>query len=909
MSWIKKIPILSEKSLDALTTWAIGDRQSPLDDAPYKLEPLPVEVIKDGVEAVVRYALEHIPENPATRFWSLLHRNAQKPDPVAARHAGDDFVKGIDWRQGFAAGALMALDEHPFPDSDGVFQGLETARSVLVSQATLAQVSLQVGFDSPLPMAVSPFANEAVQEVLQRLNDIVKLQHQLDEWPNVLAQDLQRFPDQMVNVLNTAQQRFPTIKTMAPAPFATRLVTSLRALMEEMLGTQQIDMMGALDKTLGIVACRYGSNRDVVMASHRAAITNGTIFNDQATQNVVAHCLENLLSAAYWLEDEDAQATIHQGIGLVLRKMTRKAPGLLDAIWHLERSVTLRRSLHQQVEAQGAQIDLTPILIQYGSLLEQMIDAPELVKDWELVSEAYLQEAIDELSRLDDNLVARAYLGEAWHNLARLYQLQGKLERAADAAKAALETGQDVENKDLEARASLILSEVHPDPIGAAKHGAAAAALVQEVRKGMAEENIAVAWVGNKQGAFSSQIDFLIGDALNTLGEERVCPLLLAALEDSRGLTYNRWLGVDTAFDIHRVQEALDKDDNTVLAVYAVGQKQTGVVLLSAKTNPQLQVLEISPTQIDAMMRAHLSGLKQQGDVRHLPLWNALQEEFRRDAAALIAPLEPYAQQGKSLCLVPHRSLHALGLHTLSGDNNEEPLGLRVPVYTNPSLTNWLLCRQRPVNIAKACLAIAPPSGEAVHFAGAATLRLPIEEAGFDVMELTDKMCDLPSLSESFGVLHLMCHGLFREPREQYGLLLAAKGESAPSALGDIKSSTLNLHLATPARLRKNKIAGQLTFLSSCVSARNQEMPGDDLMGLTRAVFASEAASLIAGAWTVNTEYALPFANAFYSALGQSGTATAMLEARRAVASISPDPFFWGAFVLQGADVKPNTGE
>ncbi len=80
-------------------------------------------------------------------------------------------------------------------------------------------------------------------------------------------------------------------------------------------------------------------------------------------------------------------------------------------------------------------------------------------------------------------------------------------------------------------------------------------------------------------------------------------------------------------------------------------------------------------------------------------------------------------------------------------------------------------------------------------------------------------------------------------------------------------------------------------------------------MGVTRAIFSSGAVSLIAGSWTVNSNYVRPFAEVFYSQLKHGSVAEALLQARRATSKMAKDPFFWGAFVLQGADATAKLGE
>jgi len=905
MAWSDSLEPIPEDTLRTLTMWALGTRPSPLGDE-HSLDPLPGAIWKGGVAAVVAHAIEHI-DRPAARLWRLLHRDNDKEDPVAARRIAEELTNAGDWRKAFGAAALLAFDAHPCPDSFGVLQGLETARAVMLARATLAEISLLTGLEAPLPMERSPFSDPVVRDTLRRMDRIVAIQNEDADWRAIVLDDLRHFPKELLGAVAKAQQLFPTLASTT-GTVGSRLVTSLRALMEDVLRAGQADLLGPLDKSLTLVAARHGTNRDVVLAGHRAAVTNALVFRDQATQLVVAHYLEHLLAGVYWLADRDAEATVHHGLGLVLREMPRKIPGVLDALLHMERAATLNRAIGNTVAALGSQVDMTSVLVKFGRPLGMLEEAPEYARDWELGAEAYLQDAIDELSRRPEDPVATAYLGEAFHNLARLDLARQRTERVEPEARAALEISKRVGDKDLEARASWILGQVSADPAAAAQHYDTMVRLVQEVRRGMSEDQVAVAWMGNRQPAFSMQIDFLLESARKAMSEAEVCAALIEALEEARGLTYNRWLGVDARFDMQRLLAALAEEPDLVLAAYAMGQKRVGLVLMTAEKAPRLHVLELAAHEVRRLTGVHFAGLKQQGDVRHLPLWDVLQGEFLAGARTLVEPLEPAVAAGKTVCLIPHGELHAFALHALSGRDGEPPLGLRVPVYSNPSLTNWLLCRGRSIDSRAACLAAAAPEQEQEQFERCADVGASIAEAGFELRTFDGRRSDLKALEGDWGVQHIVCHGLFRQPRSEYGLMLSAGGEPPPRALGALDRETLERHLATPARLREHAIAGQLTFLSSCVSARNEQMPGDDLMGITRAIFANGAASLIAGSWTVASDYAKPFADAFYAKLKESSVATSFLHARRAVAELTPDPFFWGAFVLQGADAQPNIG-
>jgi hypothetical protein len=230
-------------------------------------------------------------------------------------------------------------------------------------------------------------------------------------------------------------------------------------------------------------------------------------------------------------------------------------------------------------------------------------------------------------------------------------------------------------------------------------------------------------------------------------------------------------------------------------------------------------------------------------------------------------------------------------------------------VFSNPSLANWLVARRNAVRPAsKAFVGVAGPPAELPEFAEVGPVVELLSRSGLEVIQPLPSELDLHSFAPQNGgwkVLHLSSHGIFEPDRQEMGLLLAHAGKLPPSPNRPLDAEA-SKHLAGPNDLRRVRPEARLTFLASCLSSRNDEYPGDDLMGMTRAWFASGTADLVAGAWTVVSSTTGTFAEAFYRALlEERPVAEAVFEARRAVAHTHPDPFFWGAFVHQGANANP----
>jgi CHAT domain-containing protein len=915
MHWADSIRQLSQPALRTLSSWSLGTQAAPLvrqlDE--FTNPDIPDDVYDGGAPALIDYALEHFPDKPATKYWSAVDDRRNFPDIGTARQLTRSFYEDTNWYPGFAVAALGALDMRGAWDAEGILLGLEVSRGILTRAETVAITKLRAelihggNMETPLDPRDTPFWNPVIQETLNILDSIVAVQERQEDRPPQVLDDMARcFGPQSMGFYGEARRRM----NIPPRGTVGSYITlQLRALMEDALVKQELDLIQRLDRMIIPIAARYGFTSDVLHAAERSVITNAHVFQEMANGLTISVALEHFLAGALWLRDTDLEATIRHGLALVLRSGSRKVPGLLDAVCHMQRSISLRRQNGETIQAYGDQIDLTSILMQLSSLADKLADAPAEVANWETATEKYLEDAIYHLGT-EQHRTAKLYLGEAFHNRSRLYQLTNRKDAAAENARAALDIAKETDQQDLEARALYVLAAVDPQPAQALDYYAEASRLVQKVRREIDNEQITVAWVGNKQGLFSSQLDYILDQGSKILSEDAVCEILINALEEGRGLTYNRWLGVSENVNRTRVEHLLNENPDLVLAVYAVTNRHVGLVVLSSGNAPRLHTFDLTANAIDQMVGDHLDGLNQQGWTR-LPMWDASQAAFLQVAIPLVAPLEPYVAAGKTICFIPHRTLHSVNLHTVPTQAGAVPIGLRTPVFSNPSLTNWFEAQQAEKGIEEggrksACVAGAWPREEADYFDDVTIAAESLRGAGFQVKQLHDDAATLDGMvsdGEPWLMLHLACHGVFRHDREISGLMLSADGQPPPVPSGVLRED-LN-HLATPNRLRTARVAGRITFLTSCVSARNIELPGDDLMGITRALFANGAVVLIAGAWTVVSGYVQPFTEQFYKSLLEGrATAEAILQARQKVAHDQPDPFYWGCFISQGANAR-----
>jgi CHAT domain-containing protein len=229
-------------------------------------------------------------------------------------------------------------------------------------------------------------------------------------------------------------------------------------------------------------------------------------------------------------------------------------------------------------------------------------------------------------------------------------------------------------------------------------------------------------------------------------------------------------------------------------------------------------------------------------------------------------------------------------------------------VFVNPSLVNWLAARRNTSPSSGALIATTCPPEQLAQFdEGGEIAAILTRAVSGEILQPSPEDTGLRSLSAQppFQVLHLASHGMFDAESMEIGLLMSRDGQLPPPPPRGVDAGVWR-YMVRPSDIYRQGRGAKLAFLASCVSSRNAAYPGDDLMGLTRAFFGCGTTDMIAGAWTVVSEYVAPFTQRFYNQLtdGQS-VADAMLAARRQVSETHPSPFFWGAFQHQGANMNP----
>jgi len=143
--------------------------------------------------------------------------------------------------------------------------------------------------------------------------------------------------------------------------------------------------------------------------------------------------------------------------------------------------------------------------------------------------------------------------------------------------------------------------------------------------------------------------------------------------------------------------------------------------------------------------------------------------------------------------------------------------------------------------------------------------------------------------SNTFDILHLSCHGHFNSKDPMASSLIFPDSFLRAREI-------LDLH-----------IKAELVTLSACETGRNENKPGEELVGLTRSFLYAGAPSVLVSLWKIHSETTRDIMIDFYKQLKNGGSktidlATALQTAQKNIMQKSEHnhPYFWAPFVLVG---------
>jgi CHAT domain-containing protein len=345
--------------------------------------------------------------------------------------------------------------------------------------------------------------------------------------------------------------------------------------------------------------------------------------------------------------------------------------------------------------------------------------------------------------------------------------------------------------------------------------------------------------------------------------------------------------------DLSQLQSALAADD-ALVAFYVVDPNVYACVVTQEIAHAHI----ISAPQLDRLVtRARNQIETLRGTHTHLQrhadfLLRRADHYLGAIGDTLFAPLIDTLAGARRLLLVPHAILHYVPFAALRIQS--VPLVDRFDVVTLPA-ASAALGSVRGSRKADETVRIAPQSnallvgsthGHLAHVAGEVRALNALIPQSRSLVEGEATLERVLSAMPAAEYIHFACHGQFRADSPQFSALHFADGA------------------LTVRDISEMKLRARLVTLSACETGLSQLSPGDELLGLTRALMHAGAERVLTSLWAVDDAATATLMQHFYRRLMQGMRASqALRESQRELRDGNPQwrhPYFWAAFTLAG---------
>ena len=320
-------------------------------------------------------------------------------------------------------------------------------------------------------------------------------------------------------------------------------------------------------------------------------------------------------------------------------------------------------------------------------------------------------------------------------------------------------------------------------------------------------------------------------------------------------------------------------DKRIVLAEYFTTDTHT--ILFIVREDFAVPEVVTIPRPVEGLrlfVRENFGSEGSESKVRHLDL-----QAFQTLFAPLVEPVTRWADPGDIVWFVPHDVLHYIPLHALKvGD---ELLIERNPVCYSPSASVMKYCQAKRKGRRERALILAysPEEAPLPYVEIQARLIAELLGAGTEIAlgsAATKNLLRqrLAEAREEIDILHLACHGRFDSVQAlRSRIVLAPEGVSQPvnSAVKALEDEKWKL---TAEEIFDLEMHADLVVLSACESGVSERKPGDELIGLTRALNYAGTSSVIVSLWLVEEFSTSYLMSLFYEALKSGASKVEALQ-------------------------------
>jgi CHAT domain-containing protein len=252
----------------------------------------------------------------------------------------------------------------------------------------------------------------------------------------------------------------------------------------------------------------------------------------------------------------------------------------------------------------------------------------------------------------------------------------------------------------------------------------------------------------------------------------------------------------------------------------------------------------------------------------------------------------PHLDGVEALCIVPHGYLFYIPFHALRTTSGKYLIEEKPIVYA-PSSALMMLARlhrraskpARFVGFGTGKAEDPPSRRQGFEDEARAISALPFWKEQTAFTGESASAATFLSMVSNADVVHCACHGHFNANDPFGSGLLLSDGE------------------LSARRLAQATVAADLVYMSACVSGRHDIRPGDELLGLVRALIKAGAASIVASLWPIaawsSTRLLMETFYARWLVDGMSKI-RAMQASQIETMARYPHPYHWAPFSLLG---------
>jgi CHAT domain-containing protein len=229
---------------------------------------------------------------------------------------------------------------------------------------------------------------------------------------------------------------------------------------------------------------------------------------------------------------------------------------------------------------------------------------------------------------------------------------------------------------------------------------------------------------------------------------------------------------------------------------------------------------------------------------------------------------------------VPYGWLHYIPMHAL--ELNSEPLIKKHAILYSPSASLLQFYKNKPSPRFMNCATFGIVGGQEKYTFGQEALEIAHL---FDSKPFLDATKKTVLGNVNNDILHFACHGGFN--------------------YADPLSSGIELYdgVLTAKEIFNLRLTSELVTLSACETGINETKPGDELIGLTRALIYAGASSVIVSLWSVYDPSTRELMLEFYKQLKtgkDKAKALQQAQIKTMEKSEYSNPYFWAPFILVG---------